>query len=308
MSCVSAQETAEVSSPCEIKQPRGAWSGVWCIRYAEVLLLQGTPAIGVICALRPWTIPSLPRLIVFGAASTALVAHIWSFNDWADFQNDQLSPAKAAVVASRRRVEPSAILKVSVALLLLSVGLFALLPATTLAFALAISCFGLLYSFPGVGCKGVPLLSSACHLAGGLLHFLLGYSLFASVDRRAILMAPFFALVFAAGHATQEVQDHDHDRKAGIRTNAACYGKTPVFLAGLAGFAVAYGYLAALAALGLVSRTLGLLVLSLFPLHLFWSVQALRQGLTRAGVHRLRQRYRFLIGLLGAAVVAGQLL
>ena len=77
----------------------------------------------------------------------------------------------------------------------------------------------------------MPLVSSVSHFIGGLLHFWLGYSLFSPIDRRAILIAPFFALIFMAGHANQEVQDQDVlIRKGRIRTNAVVFGKTAVFL------------------------------------------------------------------------------
>ena len=288
-----------------LKEARG---GLSCIRYREVLLLQGTPVIGALYAVSRWSSSCVVPAALFGVASAALVAHIWSFNDWADFRADRRDPQKAAMATLRRGMEPPAILKVSLILLLVSLGLFTLLPWTTLALALSISLLGFLYSFPPIGWKGVPILSSVTHFVGGLLHFLLGYSLFSAIDRNAILIAPFFGLVFMAGHAIQEVQDYDADRIGGIRTNAVVFGKTAGFRAGLAGFATAYGYLLILASTGVVSITLGWLALGLFPLHLFWSLQALRGGLTGEGIRRLRLRYRVLFALLGAAMIVQRIL
>ena len=55
-----------------------------------------------------------------------------------------------------------------------------------------------LYSLPWFDWKGRPLLSSAAHLIGGVLHFLLGYSLGGRLDGRGLVIAVFFALIFAA--------------------------------------------------------------------------------------------------------------
>lgn len=308
MSLASLEEAAAVHPPRETTAQKGTWRALSCIRYWEVLLLQGTPFVGIFFAVSSWSVSCVIPVALFSVASAALVAHIWSFNDWADFHGDRLASSKTTMAAFRRGIEPLAILKVSLALLFVSMGLFALLPWPTFTLALAISFFGFLYSFPATGWKGMPLLSSASHLVGGLLHFLLGYSLFSAIDRRAFLIAPFFALIFMAGHVTQEVQDYNADRLGGIRTNAVVFGKKTVFLAGLAVFTAAYGYLFVLALAGVVSLALGWLALGLFLPHFFWTFQALRGGLTEEGVCRLRRNYRILIALFGLAMVLHQIL
>ena len=63
---------------------------------------------------------------------------------------------------------------------------------------MAIAGLSALYSAPAFHMKGVPLLNSALHLIGGLLHFLLGYSLLRPVDGRSLEIGCFFALIFAA--------------------------------------------------------------------------------------------------------------
>lgn len=148
------------------------------------------------------------------------------------------------------------------------------------------------------------MLSSAAHLAGGVLHFLLGWSVFAGIDCKALLVASFFALTFTAGHATQEVQDCDADRARGIRTNAAVFGKKTVFIAACIGFALAYGDLLWLALGGMLPRALALLPPVLVPLQLYWSLSVLRGGLKTGDVGRLRDRYRALFAVIGAGMVA----
>jgi 4-hydroxybenzoate polyprenyltransferase len=155
--------------------------------------------------------------------------------------------------------------------------------------------------------KGTPLLGSALHVIGGLLHFLLGYSLFAAVDARGLEIGCYFGLTFAAGHLTHEARDHDADLPNGIRTNAVTFGRTRTFVAGLALFTMAYALLVLLAARGTVPRAL-MLVAPLYILHLHWSLQALRVGLTFDSIRRLQVRYRTLYAAIGLMMVATGLL
>jgi 4-hydroxybenzoate polyprenyltransferase len=146
-------------------------------------------------------------------------------------------------------------------------------------------------------------LSSLIHLAGGFFHFLLGYSLFGNIDQRALLISIFFALVFTAGHATQEVQDYENDLSSGIRTNAVVFGKMPVLLAALAGFAIAFLYLPCLAFAGIVPARLGYSALFL-PLQVGWTFHVLRGGLSREHLAWLRTRYRVVFGLIGLNIIS----
>ena len=150
------------------------------------------------------------------------------------------------------------------------------------------------YSHPALSAKSAPVLSSLPHLLGGLLHFLLGYSLFDALDRRGILIGFFFALTFTAGHLNQEVRDHEGDRVNGLRTNAVFFGKERTFLAGLVLFMLAYADLAWLAFRGLIPAALGVLPLVLGPIHLALSVRAMRRGLSFDSVGRLQRGYRTL--------------
>ncbi len=273
-----------------------------CIRMREVLVLQGTPLLGAACAMTSLTARTLAQLAVLAAGSILLVAHIFVLNDWAGLAADLSDPNKAAGVFANRGVSPRQIRRLWLALLLLGLALFALLGPRQLALAAAIALLSFLYSAPALDAKGTPLASSLLHLAGGVCHFLLGYSLFSAIDARGLQLAVFFALVFAAGHLNQEVRDHDGDRASGIATNAVTYGKTRTFLAGLAGFTLAYAQLGLLAARGLLpAATAAMLVL--YPLHLHWSLTTLARGLTFHNLQRLQRRYRALYALVGVAML-----
>jgi len=288
----------------EIETANPRWPLLSCIRYREVLILQGPPLMGVALSIGKLTVGKLPAVIVFAAASFILVAHIWSLNDWADIHTDRDDRNKSARVFSGKGVNPREMLWLSISLLVASLGLYALLGPRTLLIGALIAFMGFLYSHGGINAKGNPLVSSATHLAGGMLHFLLGYSLFAAIDWKAAMIASFFAVVFTAGHATQEVQDYEVDRLKGIRTNAVVFGKIPVFIASFAGFALAYGDLLWLSLAGILQHRLWPLPAMLFPLQAYWSIEALRRNLGHDCVMRLRSRYRVLFAIIGLGIVS----
>jgi 4-hydroxybenzoate polyprenyltransferase len=288
----------------EVNGATSVWSLLSCIRYREVLLLQGAPFMGIIFSVGSLTVRKIPTIALFGLASFLLVTHIWSLNDCTDFHVDRLDENKSADTASSKGIDFPMMHRFSLLLLIPSLGLFSLLPLQTLLVAVCVAILGFLYSSSSIAGKGVVFLSSVLHFIGGGLHFLLGYALFMSIDRHAMLIAPFFALIFTAGHATQEVQDYDADWLFGIRTNAVVFGKRPVFIAALIGFTFAYGYLVYLALAGIVPTRLGLLSLILFLLHLFWSVKTLHRGLTFERLIQFRIRYRILFALMGLAIIS----
>lgn len=259
------------------------------IRYREVLILQGPPLMGAALSLGHWTAASLVSLGMLFFAGFLLVAHIWSLNDWADLPAERGNP----------------MIGLSLSLLVLSMALFACLGRTTLLIAIGVALLGFVYSHPAIDAKGKPLLSSFTHLAGGLLHFLLGYSVFSIIGLKAVLTASFFTLVFTAGHATQEVQDYEQDRLNGIRTNAVEFGKAAVFIAAFVCFTLAYADFALLSFSGILPPCLWLIAAVLFPLHCRWSLDALRAGLDPDRLRRLRNSYRVLFILIGAAIASG---
>jgi 4-hydroxybenzoate polyprenyltransferase len=274
-----------------------------CLRWREILVLQGSPLLGAAFAIGEVTAGRIAALAVLAAASCCLVAHIFVLNDWAGMSADLKDPHKQAGVFAARGIGRREIGRLGLGLLAASVALLGWLGPRPLAIGLAIAVSSALYSVPASHAKGIPLLNSGLHFAGGVLHFLLGYSLFGGIDRRGLEIACFFALVFVAGHLTQEVRDHEGDLLNGIKTNAVIFGKTSTFAAGLAVFTFAYAYLVVLAARGTVPRELAVLAV-LYPLHLHWSLAALRSGLTFEGIRRLQARYRALYAIIGVAMLA----
>ena len=296
-------------SEIEADRPRPAvLAYLSCIRFPDVLVLQGSPLLGAAFALRDRSVEAAAIGSVFALASFLLVAHVWTLNDWAGIATDLKDPTRSHRVFSTKGVSSRGLLRFSLGLLVASLALLTLLSHQTALIGLAIATLGVVYSHPALFAKSIPMVSSVPHLLGGLLHFLLGYSLFGSIDRRGVLIGLFFALTFTAGHLNQEVRDHEGDRRSGLSTNAVFFGPRRAFLAGLAVFTIAYTDLALLAWWGLVPAAVGIVAALLYPVHLAWSMRTLRAGLGFETVSRLQRGYRTLYALIGLAMVAGLVL
>jgi 4-hydroxybenzoate polyprenyltransferase len=274
-----------------------------CLRPQDILVLQGSPLLGAVFAIHHAGAHDLTPLVTLIAANVLLVTHIFMLNDWSGLTIDLADPNKAARVFTARGVGRIEMVSLTAALLVLSLILFSRLGPVTLGLALAIAILSALYSLPHFNWKGKPLLNSIAHLAGGTLHFLLGYSLGHVIDRRGIAIASFFALIFAAGHLTQEIRDHQGDAANGVKTNAVIFGPHRTFAASLVLFTLAQIILLLLALEGILPRPLAMLA-TLYPLQLFWSIETLRAGLTFENVSRLQARYRVLYAVIGVAMVA----
>src|SRR5215212_2778158 len=184
---------------------------VSCFRLQDVLVLQGPPLLGAAFAIGHPAAQHLGPLAILLAGNVFLMTHVFMLNDWAGLTADLQDPNKAAAVFTARGIGRREISGLTALLLVLSLLLFSRLGPITFVLALAIAILSSLYSLPRFDWKGRPLLNSAAHLGGGLLHFLLGYSLGHAIDRRGVATATFFALIFAAGHLTQEIRDHHAD-------------------------------------------------------------------------------------------------
>jgi 4-hydroxybenzoate polyprenyltransferase len=278
-----------------------------CIRFDEVLVLQGAPVIGALFSIGAITTHNVLAAAALGLGSMCLVAHVYMFNDWSGIHGDLRDPNRAARVFTRRGIGRSELGWLCAVLLVASLSLFALLGARTLLLALGVAALGALYSAPVIHGKGRPVFNSALHLVGGTLHCLLGYATFAAIDARGIAIATFFGLVFAAGHLVHEARDREGDLINGIRTNAVAFGTTRSFAASLVLFTAAYALLVTLAWLGMVPRLLGLAA-ALYPVQLYASLRAFRTGLTFDSLRRLQGCYRLIFAVIGAMIVVTVLL
>lgn len=274
-----------------------------CLRVQEIIVLQGSPLLGAAFAFGHSSVDHIGPLATLTVANLCLVAHVFVLNDCANLAADRVDPARAARVFTARGVAPGEMGGLAAVLLVLSLLLFTILGPGVFSVAVGIAALSALYSLPPFNWKGRPLLSSVAHLAGGVLHFLLGYGLAGTIDRRGLLTASFFGLTFAAGHLTQELRDYDVDARNTIRTNAVRFGQRRTLVASVALFTVAQAVLFCLAVQGAVPRVLAAVIL-LYPFHLRWSFQTLAEGLTPQSISRLQARYRTLHAIIGLTMVA----
>ena len=274
-----------------------------CIRWTDVLILEGVPILGVVFAVGPTTPAQLIPLAFFGLASFLLLAHVFTLNDWADFARGVHHSNRTMLQLERRNVPPRQLLIFSFLLLVAGVALFLFLSGLSLLLAVGIAALGIFYSHPSLNAKSMPILSTILHLVGGTLHLLLGYGLFSPIDLRGVLIGLFFGLTFAAGHPVQEARDVLEDRHVGAKTNAVVFGQLPSFVASLVLFTVQYVYLFWLAWSGLIARFIAVLPLVSYPVHIWLAVVTLRSGLSSANVTRFEKRYRVLYAVIGLAML-----
>ena len=272
-----------------------------CLRPQEIAVLQGPPLLGAMLALHAATPDRLRAVALLTAGNVCLMAHVFLVNDWSNLHTDLNDANKARDVFTAKGVSRRGL--AGLALALLAAGLLLLVPlgADTIGLAALVALLSTLYSVPPFNWKGRPLLNSVAHLSGGVVHFLMGYSLGPRLDLRGALVAGFVALTFAAGHLTQEVRDYDGDARNGIRTNAVVLGKHRAFTASIALFFGSYGLLFLMATLHVLPRGCGWLA-GFVAVQTWWSVQAAREGLTFSAVSRLQTRYRLVYAAIGLVV------
>ena len=265
-------------------------------------MLQGPPLLGIALAVRHPTVDLVRATALLVAANVCLIAHVFLLNDWAGITADLADPNKAAKVFLTKGVDRNEMALLSIVTLVLGLVLFSSLGPVPLCLSLAIATSSALYSLPRLDLKGRPFLGSAAHLAGGALHFLLGYSVGSAVDGRGGALAGFFALSFAAGHLNQELRDYEGDAKSGVRTTAVMFNQRRTLFASLILFTLAHAYLFCMALGGVLPLPLAGLF-ALYPIHLWWSLKALAAGLSYANVRRLQARYRALYAIIGLVIV-----
>jgi len=265
------------------------------IRFGEVFVLQGTPIMGALFSMGALTADNFETLLAFLTGSILLVAHVFTLNDWADIAHGLKAPDP--LVSSLR------LFWFSLFLLIAGLLVFWLINIRVVLLGVIVAVLGFLYSHPKLNFKGTPIASSIPHLVGGVFHFLLGYAVFAPVDRRGVFIGLFFALTFAAGHLNHEIRDFELDQKNDARTNAVAFGKRATFLAGLVLFTCAYVWLFLLGWFRFVPRPLSFLAALFYPLHLFWSLRVLRSQFRPDLVERFQTEYRSLYAVIGIGML-----
>jgi 4-hydroxybenzoate polyprenyltransferase len=267
-------------------------------RGVEVCALQASPLLGAYFA----GVDSVGRLALLLVGSLALTAHVFVFNDWADYDSDARDLRRPDARATGYGISRDQVAVLAFALLVGANVALAFVGSSALLYGAGITTVSVLYSFSRRLGKRTPVAASLNHVIGGALHFLLGYAAIGAVDGRGVSLSLFFGLVFAAGHLNQEVRDHEADRANGIATSAVTFGCRRAFLVSFGLFTTAYLLVAALAAAGTLPAVL-LLAGVAWLLQAAWTVQALRRGLNFETALWMQRRYRLLFAFVGLVML-----
>lgn len=265
-------------------------------------MLQGTPLMGLAFALHDGAHPSLMVLLqtlaVLVCASSLLVAHVFVLNDWAGIDADLRDPHRKSPSFLSLGVTRQSMLGLAFLLAILGLAVSSFLGPTSALVASGLLVTSVLYSAPPFHGKGVPVANSMLHLAGGSLHFLLGYLAVAEWSAQSLVLAAYFGVVFAAGHLMHEVRGHEADAANDIRTNAVVFGEKATYASSFALFSVAYvliGYWGALEQHLWVVLVAG----SAYLLHCVRTWQALGSRLNHHALLKLQRCYRRNFALIG---------
>jgi 4-hydroxybenzoate polyprenyltransferase len=271
-------------------------------RGAEVCALQASPLLGTCLAGPGLHAGNVGRQALLLLGSTALTAHVFLSNDWADYVRDKRDLRRQSLGGNGYGISRREIAEIAVALLIVAGLALAAVGISSMLFGAGIAALSLLYSFsPRLG-KRTPIAASLNHLIGGALHFLLGYTIARGVDARGAVLSVVFGLVFAAGHLNQEVRDYEADCVNGVATVAVTLGRLRGFLASFCLFTLAYALIVVLAAVGVLPKILLLTVIA-WTVHAGWSLQALRRGLGSQTALWVQRRYRLLFALVGLSML-----
>lgn len=189
-------------------------------RSAEVAMMLGFPATGILFAFTDIRQLFSLKVIIFTLATFALSSAIYAFNAWAGYSEDVENERLSDLKNKKKFFIYSMIL-----FIILFIVLYSLIDILLVVLSLISFFIWMVYSFPKKGFKYKPLLGTMIHFAGQVIHFQMGFAVLMKPDINSILISFYFALLFSAGHLNHELIDYEADRKMGINTGAVHFGK-----------------------------------------------------------------------------------
>ena len=271
-------------------------------RFAEVSILLGFPMIGLFFAFTsPDQLFSLP-VFLFAAAIFSLFTAIYAFNGFAGTEDDKHNSRLADLAGKRRSFIVTLVVSLLVSLLI-----FFLIKPVLAAFSAVSFLLWCVYSFPKKGFKYRPILGTLIHFVGQIIHFLMGYTVLAPIDKGGAAASIYFALLFSAGHINHELIDHDADEKSGIKTGAVCFGVSSWEKVSFALFLTAALYISALC---VIEKELAAVC---FPfiiagiIHIIFKICTLKKPAIQAKFLEERRFYRILYFAAGIVFIAARI-
>ena len=271
-------------------------------RFAEVSILLGFPMIGLFFAFKsPDQLLSLP-VFLFAAAIFFLFTAIYAFNGWAGTEDDKHNSRLAGLAGKRRYF----IVTLAVSFLLSLVLFFLIRPLLALFSCISFLLWAI-YSFPKKGFKYRPVLGTMIHFIGQIIHFLMGYTVLAPLDKGSAAASVYFALLFSAGHINHELIDHDADEKSGIKTGAVRFGVSAWEKVSFALFLTAALYISALSMIEkeLLSTCFPFIIAGI--IHIIFKICTFKKASAQAKFLEERLFYRILYFAAGIVFIAAKI-
>ncbi len=269
------------------------------VRAGEALLMLGFPAVAGVLGLASTNVGAVRSLAAVMVALALLSLSIYAFNTAAGFPFDKhdvkfsTNPLHLGSVQPRSLYSLTA-LGAAAGFLVAAWWTIELLPALV-----AMWVIWLLYSHPR-GLKRIPAVASAAHVVAGALMFVVPYVVDRHLDNRGVVLALFFGLILASGHANHEAVDEPADRVAGIGTLAVRMGRFCASTLNLILAGAAYLLLAGAALTTTVEPGVALPFLAAGAAHLFAGVLVVRRPTTEV-LRTYRCRYRALFAAASLA-------
>ena len=271
-------------------------------RFAEVSILLGFPMIGLFFAFKSEEeLVSVP-VFLFAAAIFSLFTAIYAFNGLAGTDDDKHNSRRADLAGKRR----SFIVTLAVSLMLSLVIFFFIKPVLALFSGISFLLW-CIYSFPKKGFKYRPVLGTLIHFFGQIIHFLMGYTVLAPLDKGSAAASVYFALLFSAGHINHELIDHDADEKAGTRTGAVCFGVSAWEKVSFALFLIAALYISALSVLEKELLPLCFPFIIAGIIHMIFKICSFKKASMQTKFLEERRFYRLLYFAAGIIFIAAKI-
>lgn len=180
-------------------------------------------SLGLLCSseVAPSQVNLSPATLLFAFAGMVLViSHIMVLNDYFDAEIDKKKDARQTLAEIPRRLAGT------LAVIFLSLGLlFAwLISITYFAISFALALLSGAYSAPPIRYKEVYPFSTLGEASGAFLLFWAGYSLYAPLDVRAIIVSLIPFLVLVIWRLKHEIRFVKFDKETGKKTLAVVHG------------------------------------------------------------------------------------
>lgn len=271
-------------------------------RFAEVSILLGFPMIGLFFAFKSADQLISPPVFLFAAAIFSLFTAIYAFNGLAGTEDDKHN-SRLADLAGKRR----SFIMTLVVSLIISLVLFFLIKPVLAAFSAVSFLLWCVYSFPKKGFKYRPILGTMIHFIGQIIHFLMGYTVIAPLDKGSAAASVYFALLFSAGHINHELIDHDADEKSGIKTGAVCFGVSAWEKVSFALFTLAALYISLISVIEKELMTICFPFTIAGIIHIIFKICTFKKPALQAKFLEERHFYRILYFAAGIVFIAAKI-